>query len=318
MKLKIQNQFYVEFLKKIRFSKLKRLFFLSSLLYFCVYFFNNFGQISFDLNFAEDGNTLLLSFLFCILSIYLNAFAWKYIVLWFGKIKIKNNLISFYVLTNILKYVPGGIWHFFERFNFIKNISNPHLAFYSTLIEPFFMLCASFLMASIGIIFSPFYLLLVIPILFLNQKLIYLVLRRLESLKGKAADALKIKKTNYQLEERIQLSSFFPVRAFLLEIGFIFSKFIGFLICFYTVNSENKTDILFLFVIFCLSWSIGLIVPTAPSGVGVFETCFLILVGRNIPQNIIIVCLIYFRLISTSADLLISFPFLFKKFLKRI
>jgi len=318
MKLKIQNQFYVEFLKKIPFSKLKRLFFLSSLLYFCVYFFNNFGQISFDLNFAEDGNTLLLSFLFCILSIYLNAFAWKYIVLWFGKIKIKNNLISFYVLTNILKYVPGGIWHFFERFNFIKNISNPHLAFYSTLIEPFFMLCASFLMASIGIIFSPFYLLLVIPILFLNRKLIYLVLRRLESLKGKAADALKLKNTNYQLEERIQLSSFFPVKAFLFEIGFIFSKFIGFLICFNTVNSDNKTDILFLFVIFCLSWSIGLIVPTAPSGVGVFETCFLILVGRNIPQNIIIVCLIYFRLISTSADLLISFPFLFKKFLKRI
>ena len=318
MRLKIKHHLYGEFLKKIGFSKLKRLFFLSSLLYFGFYFFNNFGQISFNLNFEEDGNTLLLSFLFCILSIYLNAFAWKYIVLWFGKIKIKNNLISFYVLTNILKYVPGGIWHFFERFNFIKNISNPHLAFYSTLIEPFFMLCASFLMSSIGIIFSPFYVLLVIPILFLNRKLIYLVLRRLESLKGKAADALKLKNTNYQLEERIQLSSFFPVRAFLFEIGFIFSKFIGFLICFHTVNSDNKTDILFLFVIFCLSWSIGLIVPTAPSGVGVFETCFLILVGRNIPQNIIIVSLIYFRLISTSADLLISFPFLFKKFLKRI
>jgi len=67
-----------------------------------------------------------------------------------------------------------------------------------------------------------------------------------------------------------------------------------------------------------LSWSIGLIVPTAPSGVGVFETCFLILVGRNIPQNIIIVCLIYFRLISTSADLLISCPFLLKKLWKII
>jgi len=318
MRLKIKHHLYGEFLKKIGFSKLKRLFFLSSLLYFCLYFFNNYGQISFNLNFEEDANTLLLSFLFCILSIYLNAFAWKYIVLWFGKIKIKNNLISFYVLTNILKYVPGGIWHFFERFNFIKNISNPHLAFYSTLIEPFFMLCSSFLMASIGIIFSPFYLLLVIPILFLNRKLIYLVLRRLESLKGKATEALKLKNTNYQLEQRIELSSFFPVRAFLFEIGFIFSKFIGFLICFNTVNLDNKTDILFLFVTFCLSWSIGLIVPTAPSGVGVFESCFLILVGRNIPQNIIIVSLIYFRLISTSADVLISFPFLFKKLLKRI
>ncbi len=318
MRLKIQNQFCIQFLKKIGFSKLKRIFFLSSLLYFCVYFFNNLSQISFDLNFAEDSNTLLLSFLFCILSIYLNAFAWKNIVLWFGKIKIKNNLVSFYVLTNILKYVPGGIWHFFERFSFIKNISNPQLAFYSTLIEPFFMLCASLLMSSIGIIFSPFYLLLVLPLVFLNRKLIYLVLRRLESLKGKAADALKLKKSSYQLDQRIQLTSFFPIRAFLFEIGFVFSKFIGFLICFNTVNTGTKIDILFLCVIFCLSWSIGLIVPTAPSGVGVFEACFLILVGRNIPQNIIIVSLIYFRLISTSADLFLSFPFLFKKLLKRI
>ncbi len=318
MRLKIQNQFYVEFLKKIGFSKFKRFFFLSSLLYFCVYFFNNFGQLSFNLNFEKDGNILFLSFLFCILSIYLNAFAWKNIILWFGKIKIKNNLISFYVLTNILKYVPGGIWHFFERFNFIKNISNSHLAFYSTLIEPFFMLCASFLMSSIGVIFSPLYLLLVLPLVFLNRELIYIVLRKLESLKGKAAFALKIKNTNYQLEKRIQLTSFFPLRAFLFEIGFIFSKFIGFLICFNIVNSDNTTDILFLFVSFCLSWSVGLIVPTAPSGVGVFEACFILLVGRNIPQNIIIVSLIYFRLISTSADLLLGFPFLLKKLLKRI
>ncbi len=318
MRLKIQNQFFGEFLKKIAFSQLKRFFFLSSLLYFGVYFLNNFGQISFNLNFEEDGNSFLLSFLFCILSIYLNAFAWKNIVLWFGKIKPKNNLISFYVLTNILKYVPGGIWHFFERFNFIKNISNPQLAFYSTLIEPFFMLCASFLLSSIGIIFSPFYLLLVLPIVFLNRKLIYLVLIRLESFKGKAANAFKLKNTSYQLEQRIQLTSFFPLRAFLFEIGFLFSKFIGFLICFNIVNSGTKTDILFLFVIFCLSWSIGLIVPTAPGGVGVFEACFLFLVGRNIPHNIIIVSLIYFRLISTSADLLMSFPFLFKKLLKRI
>ena len=318
MRLKIQNQLYGEFLKKIGFSKLKRFFFLLSLIYFCVYFFNNFGQLSFNLNFEKDGNILFLSFLFCILSVYLNAFAWKNIILWFGKIKIKNDLISFYVLTNILKYVPGGIWHFFERFNFIKNISNPQLAFYSTLIEPFFMLCAAFLMSSIGIIFSPLYLLLVFPLVFLNRKLIYIVLRRLESLKGKAAVALKLKNTNYQLEKRIQLTSFFPLRAFLFEIGFIFSKFIGFLICFNIVNSGITTDILFLFVTFCLSWSFGLIVPTAPSGVGVFEACFLLLVGRDIPQNIIIVSLIYFRLISTSADLLMGFPFLLKKLLKRI
>jgi len=67
-----------------------------------------------------------------------------------------------------------------------------------------------------------------------------------------------------------------------------------------------------------LSWSLGLVVPAAPGGVGVFEACLLFFVGRNIPQNTILVSLIYFRVISTSADLLLSFPFLIRKLSKRI
>jgi len=67
-----------------------------------------------------------------------------------------------------------------------------------------------------------------------------------------------------------------------------------------------------------LSWSLGLVVPTAPGGVGVFEACFLFFVGKSIPQNIILICLIYFRVISTSADLLLSIPFLIRKLSKRI
>ena len=145
-----------------------------------------------------------------------------------------------------------------------------------------------------------------------------MVITILESLKGKATSALKKSNSNFQLEQSIKITSFFPLKAFLFEIGFVLSKFIGFLICFNTLNPVSKPDNLFLFVIFCISWSIGLIVPAAPGGVGVFEACFLFLVGRNIPQNIIFVSLIYFRLISTSAEFLLSFPFLTKKLLKRI
>ena len=39
---------------------------------------------------------------------------------------------------------------------------------------------------------------------------------------------------------------------------------------------------------------------------------------KSIPQNIILITLIYFRVISTSADLLLSFPFLIRKLSKRI
>ena len=318
MRFNISNQPYLKFLKKINFGGLKSIFFISSLLYFCIYFFDNIDQISFDINLERNGINLFLSFLFCVLSIYLNAYAWKYIVKWFGKEFKSNNLVSFYVLTNILKYVPGGVWHFVERFNFIKKISNPQIALYSTLIEPYFMLSGSFLLASMGLIFSPFYFFLIFPLVFLNRKLIFLILKRLGSLKGKVFEVLRLPNSKDQFEERINIISFFPTRALFLEIGFVLSKFIGFYICLNTFYTSNTLNIIFLLVIFSLSWSLGLVVPAAPGGVGVFEACLLLFVGKSIPQNIILISLVYFRVISTSADLLLSLPFLIRKLSKRI
>jgi hypothetical protein len=317
MRINIKNKQCREFSKKINFSNLKSIFFTSSLLYFCIYFFHNIEQISFDINLEKNGINLWLSFLFCVLSIFLNAYSWKYIVKWFGKESKRKNLVSFYVFTNILKYVPGGIWHFVERFNFIQKISNPHLAFYSTLIEPYFMLSGSLLLASLGIIFSPLCIFLILPLLFLNRKLIYVVIKRLESFKGKAFAVLRLAKSKDQFEKKVNIISFFPTKAFLFEIGFVLSKFAGFYICLNTFYTNNTSNIIYLLVIFSVSWSIGLIVPAAPSGVGVFEGCFLFFVDKNIPQNAILVTLIYFRVLSTSADLFLSFPFLIRKFLKR-
>ena len=309
---------YSIFLKKINFGGLKIIFFISTLLYFCIYFFYNIDQISFDINLKRNGINLSLSFLFCVLSIYLNAYAWKYIVKWFGKDFKSNNIVSFYVLTNILKYVPGGVWHFVERFNFIKKISNSQIALYSTLIEPYFMLSGSFLLASMGLIFSPFYFFLIFPLIFLNRKFIFLIFKILRSLKGKVLEVLRLPNSKGQFEERINIVSFFPSRALFLEIGFVLSKFIGFCICLNTFYSSNTLNIIFLLVIFSLSWSLGLVVPTAPGGVGVFEACFLFFVGKSIPENIILISLVYFRVISTSADLLLSLPFLVRKVSKRI
>jgi len=318
MRFNISNQPHSKFIKKINFRNLKSIFFISSLLYFCFYFFDNIDQIYFDINLERNGINLFLSFLFCVLSIYLNAYAWKYIVKWFGKEIKSNNLVSFYVLTNILKYVPGGVWHFVERFNFIKNISNPQIALYSTLIEPYFMLSGSFLLASMGLIFSPLYFFLIFPLLFLNRKFIFSILKILGSLKGKVFEVLRLPKSKEQFEERINIVSFFPSRALFLEIAFVLSKFIGFYICLNIFYTSKTLNIIYLLVIFSLSWSIGLVVPASPGGVGVFEACLLLFVGKSIPENIILTTLVYFRVISTSADLLLGLPFLIRKVSKRI
>ena len=200
-----------------------------------------------DINLEKNGINLSLSFLFCVLSIYLNAYAWRYIIKWLGKEFKSKNLVSFYVLTNILKYVPGGMWHFVERFNFIKKISNPQIALYSTLIEPYFMLTGCFLLASMGLIFSPFYFFLIFPLIFLNRKFIFLIFKILGSLKGKVLEVLRLPNSKGQFEERINIISFFPIRALILEIGFVLAKFIGFYICLntcllYTSPSPRDED----------------------------------------------------------------------------
>ena len=138
------------------------------------------------------------------------------------------------------------MWHFVERFNFIKKISNSHIALYSTLIEPYFMLSGSFLLASLGVIFSPLYIFLIFPLIFLNRKLIYLILKSLGSLKGKVFEVLKLPNSNDQFEEKINIISFFPTRALLFEIGFVLSKFIGFYFCLNTFFPSNTLDIIFL------------------------------------------------------------------------
>ena len=118
--------------------------------------------------------------------------------------------------------------------------------------------------------------------------------------------------------DKINIISFFPTKALFLEIGFVLSKFIGFYICLNTFYASNTMNIIFLLVIFTLSWSLGLVVPAAPGGVGVFEACLLLYVGKSIPENIILISLVYFRVISTSADLFLSLPFLIRKLYKRI
>ena len=85
MRFKRTYQSYWKFLEKINFGGLKSIFFISSLLYFSIYFFDNINKISFDINLERNGINLSFSFLFCALSIYLNAYAWKYIVNGSGK-----------------------------------------------------------------------------------------------------------------------------------------------------------------------------------------------------------------------------------------
>ena len=260
---------------------------------------------------------IFLSFLCCILSVFFNGLAWKNIIIWFGRNLKNNNLISFYILTNSLKYVPGGVWHFFERFTFLKERVNEKLAFCVNLIEPYFMLSASLLLTSFGVVYNPLFLFLLLPSIFLHRDLIYIIIIKLQSLKNKSKKIFKINYTKKQFDEKIKINSLFPFQILSIEILFILFKFLGFIFCFYIFNDSNTVDYIFILTIFSLSWSIGLIIPAAPGGIGVFEGSFLFLIGNDYSQSSLIMSLIIFRFISSCTDLILSAPLFIKQVIKR-
>jgi len=302
---------------KINFKTLKNIFFFISISYFAYYLILNKEEISFQIKGEIYYSYILFSFLFSVLSIYFNGLAWKNIIIWFGKSLKGNNLISFYILTNSLKYVPGGVWHFFERFTFLKKIANEKLAFCVNIIEPYFMLSASLLLTSLGVVYNPLFLLFLLPSIFLHRNLIYIMIIRLQSFKNKSIRIFKKNYSKSQFDEQVKIKSAFPFKILSVEILFILFKFFGFICCFYIFNDLSNINYLFIFTIFCLSWSIGLIIPAAPGGIGVFEGCFIFLIGDDYTQNSLIMTLIIFRLISSSADLLLSAPLFIKKVFKK-
>ena len=301
------------YLLKKQFNFFKKVFFILSLSYLFYLLILNFKEISFALYF--DNFNLYFSLIFCFLSVLFNGLAWKNILIWLGSNYIKNDLTRFFIVTNSLKYVPGGVWHFVERFNFLKKKTNENIALYGTLIEPYLMLSVSLLISAIGVIFNPFLIFLLLPTLFLNKRFIYFLLKILKSLKGKKFNFISPVSSNMELYSCIKCKSFFPLKAFLIEVVFIGSKFLAFICCLNIFLDISQINIALILIIFCLSWSIGLIIPAAPGGAGVFETFFLLFIGKAYPQNLMLEALIYFRFISTVADLLLSSPFIFKKYI---
>ena len=307
------------FLKNINFILSKKIFFFISIIYLIYCLKININKISLGIDLDLFKFHILFAFIFCFLSTFFNAYAWSSILSWLGFQGNSYKLVSNYILTNSLKYIPGGIWHFVERFNYLKIRTNKYLSFYAIILEPYIMLSCSLMLVSLGAFSfsSPFFLFFLIPSIFLNKKLIYSVLFKLELFKKKSIQLFNFSDSKSEVYSKIKLKSFFPIKPLLFEILFIITKFIGFIICFNVFNDIYIQNKFILFIVFCLSWSIGLIVPAAPGGLGVFEASFIFFITKDFNQSSIIEGLIYFRLISTISDLILSSPFLLKMTLKK-
>ena len=248
-----------------------------------------------------------------------SSWVWTWILAIFKQPLGVQEGIRVYLLTNIAKYSPGNIWHFYGRISAVARKGGSRgAATLSVLLEPLLMAAAALLIGlfSSGLSglttnfqrnllnFNPRFWLQLICLLAvlvgIQPRILNALLHRLSRSKNKA-DATAA--------EAVKLTQY-PLLPFLGEMGFVILRGIGFIFTFVALQSITWQQIPQLFTAFSFAWLLGLVVPGAPGGLGVFEvTAYSLLNDSQFPAEIAAVAL--YRLISILAEAiaaLLSFP----------
>ncbi len=225
--------------------------------------------------------------------------------IWFWILKEFNQSVNLwwairvYLVTNIAKYLPGNIWHFYGRITETKKAGVPvEIAILSVLIEPLLMAAAALGVASFGssqeswfLQFLYFFAVLSI----VHPRILNPVIKYLVKIK------LKVKKSDLEPTTELKLERY-PIKPFVGEICFVLLRGSGFLLTMFAFNSIEFNQILLIFSVFSLAWLLGLVVPGAPGGVGVFEATALALLEPKFSPGIVLSAVAFYRLISVLAE----------------
>ena len=202
--------------------------------------------------------------------------------------------ILVYLKTNIAKYLPGNIWQFYGRIVAAKAAGLPMAAAtLSVLLEPLLMAAAALAIALLGIQQSNWLwqlLILAAVLTGIHPRLLNPLLRLVSRLK-KSQDSV----------EGLQLKRY-PLLPLLGEAGFVLLRGAGFLLTLLALSPIAPTQIPMLISAFSFAWMLGLIVPGAPGGIGIFEATALTLLQNQFPAGIILSGVALYRLISILAE----------------
>jgi glycosyltransferase 2 family protein len=280
-----------------------RWFILGGVLFFLVKTVKDrFAEVSAIRVDANGWGILAIAVLVTIIAHVWSGWVWTWILAIFQQPLGVAEGIRVYLVTNIAKYSPGNIWHFYGRIAAVGQKGGSRgAATLSVLLEPLLMAAAALL---IGIVSSTLgetvnwdrqtwlqLAALGAILMGIQPRILNILLHRLSRSKNKA-DATAA--------EAIQLSKY-PLAPFLGEMGFVIFRGMGFILTFVALQTVTWQQIPQLFSSFSFAWLLGLIVPGAPGGLGVFEvTAYGLLDNNQFPTEIAAVAL--YRLISILAE----------------
>jgi uncharacterized membrane protein YbhN (UPF0104 family) len=244
---------------------------------------------------------LFVAFSITILAHTWAGLVWGWILQSFNQPVQYRWVLPIYLKTNIAKYLPGNVWHYYGRILAVTKAGGSlEAATVSVLLEPLLMVAAALLVALTGSsfgwvnikgnleVFGLQILSLGIVCLAIHPRILNPALQLLSRLKGKSSNP------DFQLEH-------YPLLPLLGELVFLGLRGTGFIVTFVALTSVNPSQILLLFTAFSVAWVLGLVIPT-PGGLGVFETTAITLLNPYFSTGIILSVVALFRLISIMAE----------------
>ena len=233
--------------------------------------------------------------------------------------------VRVYLITNVAKYLPGNVWHFVGRVRAVQ-VAGGGLgqSVASVVAEPLVMAVAAI---GVGAVFSLLDLMVGLPDsirwqgwrhlgsgplwtlgLWVGWAIALYLLHprrlnpRLQQMSKLRLRYLSSAQEPLPDEQALKLARY-PVKPLLGEMGFVLARSLGFILTIVALTPVSLSNCPILVSSFCIAWLLGLVVPGAPGGVGIFEATATALLSGHFPIAIIVGSIVCYRLIGTLAEL---------------
>ncbi|ACB00229.1 MULTISPECIES: hypothetical protein [Cyanophyceae] len=215
--------------------------------------------------------------------------------------------IALYLRTNMAKYLPGNIWHFYGRMTRIVAVGSPWgVASLAVLLEPLLLAAAAAIAMVLGLGLS----LAQLEQLPLLKLLVPLgLIGVLGGIHPYFFNPViqKVSRGKTQDHDPVQLN-IYPWQPLLGELVFIGLRGTGFLLTWWAIAPLSASQIPQLLGVFSGAWLAGFIIPGAPGGLGVFEVVALALLetvgNTNVGVGSLLTIVALMRGVSILAEIL--------------
>ena len=260
---------------------------------------------------------LLLGVGVSLLSLVVNGLAWAVVLQQLGGRPRLAPVVTLHLLSNLRKYLPGGIWHLTARVQALRSgpaqggpVAQPlstASALLAVLLDPLLAAIAALVLVALGSWQEGWPLLGLLPLLALRPRWFRALLTALERRKARE---LHLDGEALERELASDLAAD-PVRrlpapwwSLLALLAFVLVRFAGFGCCLAAFDLQHALAWHQWLAAFALAWTAGLVVPGAPGGLGVFEAVLLLRLGGSIAEAPLLAVVLSYRLVASLADLL--------------